>query len=128
MNPRSLDHTYFDMDGRGLQEAFLELGPDPIMELLEREGLTWDDFDLVAIHQVALPYLPPILDRLGVAPDKTVVTIADHGNLASATLPLEARGRRAIAGWSAREPSCCWSAWQVASAWDSWWCGCERSR
>lgn len=89
MNPRSLDHAYFDMDGRALQEAFLELGPDPVMALLERNGWTWNDFDLVAIHQVALPYLPPIFERLGVPDDKTVITIADHGNLASVTLPLQ---------------------------------------
>lgn len=89
MNPRSLEHTYFDMDGQGLQQAFLELGPAPVLDLLERNGLTWDDFDLVAIHQVALPYLPPIFERLGVAPDKSVITIADHGNLASVTLPLQ---------------------------------------
>ena len=69
MNPRSLEHTYFDMDGQGLQEAFLELGPAPVLDLLQRNGLSWDDFDLVAIHQVALPYLPPIFERLGVAPD-----------------------------------------------------------
>lgn len=89
MNPRSLEHTYFDMDGQGLQQAFLELGPAPVLDLLERNGLSWDDFDLVAIHQVALPYLPPIFERLGVAPDKSVITIADHGNLASVTLPLQ---------------------------------------
>ena len=89
MNPRSVDHTYFDMDGQGLQQAFLELGPAPVLDLLERNGLSWDDFDLVAIHQVALPYLPPIFERLGVAPDKSVITIADHGNLASVTLPLQ---------------------------------------
>ena len=89
MNPRSMDHAYFDMDGSGLQQAFLELGPQPVLDLLERNGLTWDDFDLVAIHQVALPYLPPIFERLGVAPDKSVITIAEHGNLASVTLPLQ---------------------------------------
>ena len=89
MNPRSIDHTYFDMDGQGLQSAFLELGPQPVLDILERNGLTWDDFDLVAIHQVALPYLPPIFERLGVPIDKSVITIADHGNLASVTLPLQ---------------------------------------
>jgi 3-oxoacyl-[acyl-carrier-protein] synthase III len=91
MNPRSIEHAYFDMDGAGLQKAFLELGPEPILALLERNGLSWDDFDLVAIHQVALPYLPPIFERLGVASDKSVITIADHGNLASVTLPLQVK-------------------------------------
>lgn len=89
MNPRDMDSAYFDMDGTGLQQAFLELGPQPVLDLLERNGLSWDDFDLVAIHQVALPYLPPIFDRLGVARDKSVITIAEHGNLASVTLPLQ---------------------------------------
>jgi 3-oxoacyl-[acyl-carrier-protein] synthase-3 len=89
MNPRSIEHAYFDMDGHGLQQAFLELGPEPVLALLEKNGLNWDDFDLVAIHQVALPYLPPIFERLGVAGDKSVITIADHGNLASVTLPLQ---------------------------------------
>lgn len=89
VNPRGGDDSYFDMDGAGLQAAFLELGPDPVHALLERNGLRWDDFDLVAIHQVALPYLPPIFERLGVAADKSVITVADHGNLASVTLPLQ---------------------------------------
>ncbi len=100
MNPRSIEHAYFDMDGQGLQRAFLELGPQPVLDLLERNGLSWDDFDLVAIHQVALPYLPPIFERLGVTPDKSVITISEHGNLASVTLPLQlmlARDRGLVA-------------------------------
>ena len=89
MRPRDIDAEYFDMDGRGLQQAFLELGPEPVLGLLRDRGLTWDDFDLVAIHQVALPYLPPIFERLGVPDDRTVITVRDHGNLASVTLPLQ---------------------------------------
>ncbi|MGX5697658.1 3-oxoacyl-ACP synthase III family protein [Agromyces soli] len=85
------DSTYFDMDGAGLQRVFLELGPEPILALLRRHGLEASDLDLVAIHQVALPYLPPIFERLGVPSDRTVITVADHGNLASATLPLQLR-------------------------------------
>lgn len=89
MRPHDLDAAFFDMDGRGLQQAFLELGPEPVLELLTARGLSWDDFSLVAIHQVAVPYLPPIFERLGVPMDRTIVTVADHGNLASATLPLQ---------------------------------------
>lgn len=89
MRPHDPDAAYFDMDGRALQQAFLELGPQPVLDLLAQNDWTWDDFDLVAIHQVALPYLPPIFQRLGVPADRTVLTIADHGNLASVTLPLQ---------------------------------------
>jgi len=89
VNPRGGDDSFFDMDGAGLQAAFMELGPQPVMDMLERNNLAWDDFDLVAIHQVALPYLPPIFDRLGVAGDKSVVIVGDHGNLASVGLPLQ---------------------------------------
>jgi len=89
MRPHDPDAAYFDMDGRGLQRAFLELGPEPVLELLAARGLSWQDFSLVAIHQVALPYLPPIFERLGVPMDRTIVTVAEHGNLASATLPLQ---------------------------------------
>lgn len=94
MNPRDPEAAHFDMDGAALQQAFLELGPAPVLDLLAREGLSWDDIDLVAIHQVALPYLPPIFDRLGVAADRSVITIADHGNLASVTLPLQLQRAR----------------------------------
>jgi acyl-CoA:acyl-CoA alkyltransferase len=89
MRPHDPDASYFDMNGRALQQAFLELGPEPVLQLLAENDWTWDDFDLVAIHQVALPYLPPIFERLGVPDDRTVLTVVDHGNLASVTLPLQ---------------------------------------
>jgi 3-oxoacyl-[acyl-carrier-protein] synthase-3 len=89
MRPHDLDAAFFDMDGRGLQRAFLELGPEPVLELLAARDLSWRDFSLVAIHQVAVPYLPPIFERLGVPMDRTIVTVGEHGNLASATLPLQ---------------------------------------
>jgi 3-oxoacyl-[acyl-carrier-protein] synthase III len=91
MRPHDLDATYYDMDGAGLQAAFLELGPEPVERMLHDSGYTMDDFDLVAIHQVALPYLGPIFERLGVRSDRTVITVAEHGNIASATLPLQLR-------------------------------------
>ncbi len=89
MDPHAANGSHFDMDGPALQRAFLALGPDAVLGTLRELDLEWSDFDLVAIHQVALPYLTPIFERLGVADDKTIVTIEDHGNLASVTLPLQ---------------------------------------
>lgn len=89
MNPHDDSYAYFDMDGRALQRAFLDLGPQPVFDFLEDTGIGWDDVAFVGIHQVSLPFLPPIMARLGVPEDRTVVTIADHGNLASVSLPLQ---------------------------------------
>jgi len=94
VNPRGGDDSFFDMDGAALQQAFLELGPKPVHDLLESSGLGWHDFDLVAIHQVALPYLPPIFERLGVEPGKSIMIVGDHGNLASVGLPLQLQQAR----------------------------------
>ncbi|MBN9606300.1 MAG: hypothetical protein J0G30_06790 [Actinomycetales bacterium] len=94
LRPRDEEATYFDMDGAALQAAFLELGPEPVLRFLARNGLDWGDVDLVAIHQVAAPFLPPVFERLGVPADRSVVTVTEHGNLASATLLLQlARAR-----------------------------------
>jgi len=89
MNPHDDAYAYFDMDGSALQRAFLDLGPQPVFDFLDEAGITWDDVAFVGIHQVSLPFLPPIMARLGVPEDRTVVTIADHGNLASVSLPLQ---------------------------------------
>lgn len=91
MRPRDLDATYFDIDGRALQRAFLALGPELVTDLLARSGASLDDLDLVLMHQVAEPHLAPIAERLGLAVDRILPTVAQHGNLASATLPVQLR-------------------------------------
>ncbi|WP_199423657.1 3-oxoacyl-ACP synthase III family protein [Actinotalea solisilvae] len=88
-HPRDLDRTYFDIDGGRLREAFLALGPATVLDVLGRAGLTWDDVALVAVHQVAVTYLRDVHEALGLPPEKTLLTVADHGNLASVTLPLQ---------------------------------------
>ncbi|MBX9243776.1 ketoacyl-ACP synthase III [Actinotalea ferrariae] len=88
-HPRDADRTYFDIDGSRLREAFLALGPGTVLDVLERAGLTWDDVALVAVHQVAVTYLADVHEALGLPADRTLLTVADHGNLASATLPLQ---------------------------------------
>ncbi len=88
-HPREEEHTYFAMDSARLRSAFLGVGTGVLDATLERLGLAWTDFAVVAVHQVSLPYLQVFAQRAGVPADRLVVTVAEHGNVASATLPLQ---------------------------------------
>ncbi len=88
-HPREHEHTYFAMDSARLRAAFLAVGTGVLDTTLERLGLTWADMAVVAVHQVSLPYLDVFAERAGVPADKLVVTVAEHGNVASASLPLQ---------------------------------------
>lgn len=89
MRPRDPDATYFSGDGRRLRDVFVRSGARLFLEALGDTGLTWDDFAVVCVHQVALPYLEQLRAGLGVPADRLVVTLPEHGNLASVTLPLQ---------------------------------------
>lgn len=89
INPHAEGGSYFDMDGGALQRAFSELGVGLVRETLGSLGHGVDELDFVAVHQVALAYHETISEVLGLDRDRTVVTISRHGNLASATLPLQ---------------------------------------
>jgi 3-oxoacyl-[acyl-carrier-protein] synthase-3 len=88
-HPREEEFTYFRMDGGRLRAAFEALGRGVLDGTLDRLGLGWDDFAVVAVHQVSLPYLDVLRERLGIPADKLVITLAEHGNAASASLPLQ---------------------------------------
>jgi 3-oxoacyl-[acyl-carrier-protein] synthase-3 len=88
-HPRDLEFSYFAMDGPRLKAAFLSLGPEILDATLARLRLTWDDFAMVGVHQVSVPYLAEICRRTGVPTDRLVITLPEHGNLASASLPYQ---------------------------------------
>ncbi|GAA4126777.1 ketoacyl-ACP synthase III [Actinomadura keratinilytica] len=89
LHPRDPEHTYFSGDGRRLKDAFLAGGPEIFFTALEKTGLTWDDFAVIAVHQVTVPYLETLRSVLGIPAGRLVVTLPEHGNVASATLPLQ---------------------------------------
>lgn len=89
VNPHAEGGSYFDMDGAALQRAFSELGVGLVEQAITALGHRIGDLDFIAVHQVALSYHDTIVEVLGIDPRRTVVTIAEHGNLASVTLPLQ---------------------------------------
>lgn len=88
-SPRDIETTYFDMDGRKLANAFMALGPGILNETLEANDLGWPDFKAIGMHQVAAPYIDDICKVLEVPASRVVKTVADYGNMTSATLALQ---------------------------------------
>lgn len=80
---------YIRGDGRTLMESVVRGIRPQLDTALARTGLSRDDFAVFCVHQVGLPHLRVFLEGSGVPEDKLVVTIADHGNVASCSLPLQ---------------------------------------
>lgn len=87
-HPRDLDKTYFHIDGGRLRAAFDSIPAEEVHRALKADGLQVSDFAALLVHQVAMPYLDTITERLGLPRDLVVETLPEHGNCASATLPL----------------------------------------
>ena len=103
MHPRDWDATYFAGDGNSLRDAFIELGPQIILDLFERTKTTFDDYDVILFHQVTEPFLDVFLQVSGVPESRIVRTVDTLGNVASATLPLQLA--RAVADGRAKRGS-----------------------
>ena len=93
-HPRGDEHTYFTGDGHKLRGVFEKVGLGLVERVHHRTGLGWDDYARVLVHQVTLPYLDRFVEVAGVPVDKLEVTVAELGNMASATLGVQlARAR-----------------------------------
>jgi 3-oxoacyl-[acyl-carrier-protein] synthase-3 len=95
MHFRDLDHTYFAGDGNSLRDAFVELGPQLIVDTFQATGTTFDDYDVILFHQVTTRFLDVFHDVSGVPRSKIMRTVDTLGNIASATLPLQLERARA---------------------------------
>ena len=59
-----------------------------LTEVLEAAGLTSDDVDWIVPHQANARILDATAKKLGVSPDKVVVTVDRHANTSAASVPL----------------------------------------
>lgn len=89
MYPRDVDKTYFHIAGDKLFKAFSKLGPDFLYKTINSYGYNWSDFKTIGVHQVSLPYLNTVKKALGLPSDAAIITLKDHGNIASCSLPLQ---------------------------------------
>jgi 3-oxoacyl-[acyl-carrier-protein] synthase-3 len=88
-HPRDPEAGYFRFEAAHLRAAFEAIGPGPFLDALGELGLTWNDFAVVCLHQVAVGHARLVAERCGIPPELLVPIVAEHGNVASASLPLQ---------------------------------------
>jgi acyl-CoA:acyl-CoA alkyltransferase len=88
-HPRGDEHTYFRGGGGELRAVFEKIGADILSRVVQRTGPGWDAYARILVHQVTVPYLERFLELTGAPADRLVVTVAELGNLASATLGVQ---------------------------------------
>ncbi|RLU87475.1 3-oxoacyl-ACP synthase [Streptomyces griseocarneus] len=85
-----LGTPHFRMDDARIRDSLYELFHTRVLSLLDDLGLTAADFAFVGVHQVALSDLDAVCGGdFGVSREQLVLTLPRHGNVASASLPLQ---------------------------------------
>jgi 3-oxoacyl-[acyl-carrier-protein] synthase-3 len=59
-----------------------------LKEVLEETGISSDEIDWVVPHQANARILDATARKLGISPDKVVVTVDRHANTSAASVPL----------------------------------------
>jgi 3-oxoacyl-[acyl-carrier-protein] synthase III len=62
--------------------------PECALSVMERNGVTLDQIDLVVPHQANIRINEFISEKLGIAPEKVVQNIAKYGNTTAASIPM----------------------------------------
>ena len=78
----------FAMNGPRVWEFGLSTVPRAIRALLDDQGLTPADLDVLILHQSNLRMIEAIMANLGLSMDRTVTTVETYGNTAAASIPL----------------------------------------
>lgn len=79
---------YLKMDGREVYRQAVRHMVASSQAVLERAGYDVSDVDRFVGHQANIRILEAVADRLGIAADRRVVTVAHYGNTSAASIPL----------------------------------------
>jgi 3-oxoacyl-[acyl-carrier-protein] synthase-3 len=82
---------YVHQDGGAVFKYAVRQMYDLCGRLLERNGLTPDDVDILVPHQANARIISAVAERLGIPPEKAVINIDRYGNTTGGTIPLATR-------------------------------------
>ena len=76
------------MDGRGVFKHAVEKMTSSIINIIKKNGLTLDDIAVIIPHQANYRILSLVAEKLKISNDKFMLTIGEHANTSSASIPL----------------------------------------
>ncbi len=79
---------YLKMTGKGLYKEATTSMADAVREILDRNGFTPADMDLLIPHQANLRIIQSTAKKLDIPPEKAYVNIHRYGNTSAATIPI----------------------------------------
>jgi 3-oxoacyl-[acyl-carrier-protein] synthase-3 len=80
--------VHFRMDGKAVFENGVSGMTGAAFEALEATGLKLADVDVLIPHQANLRMLETVVQKTGMPQNKVFLNVVDHGNIASACLPI----------------------------------------
>lgn len=85
----STGHTgYLRMQGKEVFRHAVEKLAQTAAVAMEKAGVSAEDIDWVVPHQANIRIINGTTKKMGVAPEKVVKTVQDHGNTSAASIPL----------------------------------------
>ena len=82
------DGCYIRMTGRDVFKHAVRAMEEAVQALLERNGLTINDIDLMIPHQANVRILNKLMERLGVPDEKVYINVNKYGNTSAASIPI----------------------------------------
>jgi len=80
--------AYLYMDGQAVFKLAVSVLEKVAYEALEAVGMTSDQIDWLIPHQANIRIMNGTAKKLGMSPEKMVVTVDQHGNTSAASIPL----------------------------------------
>jgi len=81
-------NPYLEMDGQAVYKTAVRVLGDGARECLEHNGFTAAELDWFVPHQANIRIINSTADKIGLAHERVITTVARHGNTSAASVPL----------------------------------------
>lgn len=79
---------YIEMSGRDVFKYAVRAMEESVGKLLDSNGLTVNDIDLMLPHQANVRILNKLMERLGIPEEKVFINVNKYGNTSAASIPI----------------------------------------